>query len=61
MEKALQIARKEHFKWVWLGVWENNNRAIRFYEKFGFSVFDHHIFRVGSDNQTDVLMRLKLE
>ncbi|HAG15761.1 MAG TPA: GNAT family N-acetyltransferase [Bacteroidales bacterium] len=61
MEKALQIARKENFQWVWLGVWENNARAIRFYEKFGFAIFDSHIFKVGSDNQTDVLMRLKLE
>lgn len=42
---------------VWLGVWEHNHRAINFYEQWGFEQFGTHIFRLGSDVQTDVLMK----
>jgi hypothetical protein len=58
-EKALEIAKKK-FDYVWLGVWENNNRAIHFYEKNGFIKFGKHKFIVGTDEQTDVIMKLKL-
>ena len=45
---------------IWLGVWEKNARAIRFYEKQGFTAFGTHLFRLGTDEQTDVLMRRPL-
>jgi ribosomal protein S18 acetylase RimI-like enzyme len=61
MNKALEIAKSGHFDWIWLGVWENNARAIRFYEKHGFEKFDKHIFMVGTDAQTDVLMKKELK
>lgn len=61
MKKALEIAESGHFDWIWLGVWENNARAIRFYEKHGFEKFDKHIFMVGTDAQTDVLMKKELK
>jgi len=35
-------------------------RAIGFYKKNGFSEFDKHIFRLGNDEQTDIMMKLKL-
>ncbi len=59
-DKALHIAQNTKVKYIWLGVWENNPRAIRFYEKNGFIAFDKHIFTVGTDDQTDILMKLKL-
>ena len=31
--KALEIAKLKRVKYIWLGVWEENPRAIRFYEK----------------------------
>ena len=37
---ALEIAKSKSFKYVWLGVWEQNLKAIRFYEKNGFNVLD---------------------
>ena len=40
----------------WLGVWEKNPRAIRFYEKCGFVDVGTHIFHVGTDAQTDRIM-----
>lgn len=56
-EKALEIALLEKKDYLWLGVWENNSKAIRFYEKNGFVVFDKHIFKFGEDEQTDVMMK----
>ncbi|WP_300489825.1 GNAT family N-acetyltransferase [Flavobacterium sp.] len=60
-EKALEIAQKERKKYVWLAVWEENYRAIRFYTKNGFVAFDKHIFRLGNDEQTDIMMKKVLE
>lgn len=61
MDKALTEARARKFERVWLGVWENNHRAIRFYEKNGFEKFDTHLFHLGNDVQTDLLMKLELK
>ncbi|WP_292010997.1 GNAT family N-acetyltransferase [Chryseobacterium sp.] len=60
-EKALDIAKEQHKSWLWLGVWEENKKAIRFYEKNGFTAFDKHIFRMGEEEQTDIMMRKTLE
>ena len=59
-EKALQIARQRNAEYVWLGVWEENPRAINFYKKNGFVEFDKHIFKLGDDEQTDIMMKLRL-
>jgi diamine N-acetyltransferase len=60
-EKALQRARDKNADYVWLGVWEENPRAINFYKKNGFIEFDKHIFRLGLDEQTDIMMKLQLK
>ena len=59
-EKAIQIAKNKKVAFVWLGVWEENNRAIQFYTKNGFVAFDQHIFRLGDDEQTDIMMKLAI-
>jgi ribosomal protein S18 acetylase RimI-like enzyme len=59
-EKAMQVARHLLVDYVWLGVWEHNPRAIAFYKKNGFVPFDTHIFRLGTDEQTDIMMKLTL-
>jgi ribosomal protein S18 acetylase RimI-like enzyme len=58
--KAIEIAKLKNVDFVWLGVWEKNGRAINFYKKNGFVEFDKHIFRLGEDEQTDIMMKLKL-
>ncbi len=58
---ALKIARKSKADYLWLGVWEENPRAINFYRKNGFVEFDKHIFKLGDAVQTDIMMRLKLD
>ncbi|WP_394699932.1 GNAT family N-acetyltransferase [uncultured Draconibacterium sp.] len=60
-EKAIELAKEKNMEYVWLGVWEQNPRAIRFYEKNGFVAFDKHIFKLGDDEQTDIMMKLKLK
>ncbi len=59
-DKAIGIAKEKSADYVWLGVWEENPRAIRFYKKNGFVEFDKHIFKLGEDEQTDIMMKLKL-
>jgi hypothetical protein len=46
---------------LWLGVWEKNEGAIRFYERNGFSVTGSHPFRMGDEIQTDLIMKLPLK
>lgn len=59
-DKAIQISRQKKADYIWLGVWEENPRAINFYKKNGFMEFDRHIFKLGNDEQTDIMMKLKL-
>lgn len=59
-DEAYNIAKKVNADFIWLGVWEQNQKAINFYNKNGFVAFDKHIFKLGNDLQTDIMMRLKL-
>lgn len=59
-DKAIEIAKENNVNYVWLGVWEHNPRAIRFYQKNGFVEFDKHIFKLGDDEQTDIIMKLEI-
>jgi diamine N-acetyltransferase len=58
--KAMEVAKQKQADYVWLGVWEKNQRAINFYRKNGFVAFDKHIFKLGNDEQTDIMMKLGL-
>ena len=58
LNKAIEIGKKKNLEFLWLGVWEKNHRAIKFYEKNGFKVFGKHKFVLGKDVQTDLLMKL---
>ncbi len=60
MDKCFAEAMRKNFHTMWLGVWEFNFRAQKFYEKVGFSKAGKHIFQLGSDPQTDLVMVKKL-
>jgi len=60
MDACFERARAEDRDVMWLGVWEYNPRAQRFYEKNGFRVVGSHVFRLGEDPQTDLLMQKEL-
>lgn len=55
--KALQVAAEQERVYIWLGVWEENAKAIRFYTKNGFTPFSKHVFKMGADEQTDIMMK----
>lgn len=55
MDAVLDAARARGAKTLWLGVWERNQRAVAFYEKYGFTRVGDHTFVLGSDAQTDWL------
>lgn len=57
MQQSINIARQKDARVIWLGVWENNNKAIAFYTKWGFEKFGEHVFMLGDDAQTDWLMK----
>lgn len=56
-EKTIQVAKEKMLKYIWLGVWQENSKAIQFYIKNGFEIFDQHVFKLGDEEQTDFLMR----
>ena len=60
LEYAISIAIEHCKKYIWLGVWEHNERAKRFYQKNGFYRIGEHSFVVGDDVQIDYVMRKDL-
>jgi ribosomal protein S18 acetylase RimI-like enzyme len=60
LNECFEEARRRNFRTIWLGVWEHNHRAQRFYQKHGFEKVGTHIFQLGSDAQTDWVMERKL-
>jgi len=61
MNYALEQAAKMKKKYVWLGVWEKNEKALGFYRKMGFREAGRHVFRMGDELQTDYIMRKDVE
>jgi len=61
MRHCIDYAMDNGHDVVWLGVWEHNQKAIDFYTRWGFTLFGSHIFMLGPDAQTDVLMKKELE
>lgn len=60
LQLAITLAQERQLNYIWLGVWDQNEKAIGFYKKYGFIPFDTHIFQLGDDAQTDILMKLDL-
>ena len=60
MDACFERAKADGHDVMWLGVWEFNPRAQRFYEKNGFRIVGSHVFQLGEDPQTDLLMQREL-
>jgi ribosomal protein S18 acetylase RimI-like enzyme len=61
LDHSIQITKDKKLNLIWLGVWEHNVSAIRFYERNQFQLFGKHAFMLGSDEQTDLLMERFLD
>lgn len=57
LDFAFNLAVREKREHIWLGVWEENQNALQFYQSFGFKQVGNHDFYVGTDKQTDLIMR----
>ncbi|MBB5394533.1 GNAT family N-acetyltransferase [Mucilaginibacter sp. AK015] len=60
LDFAAEKAINNGLSYIWLGVWEHNAKAISFYHNNGFTQFGSHPFRLGNDEQTDILMKKKV-
>lgn len=60
MQYCIDMAKELNKSIIWLGVWEKNEQAIAFYNRWGFEKFSEHSFLLGADLQTDWLMKRKL-
>jgi ribosomal protein S18 acetylase RimI-like enzyme len=60
MDYAIHFSTGHNYEILFLGVWEENKRAVRFYEKTGFTVFAHRSFKLGSRLCDDYIMKLDL-
>jgi ribosomal protein S18 acetylase RimI-like enzyme len=56
MQACLAEALQRRHDVVWLGVWEHNPRARAFYRKWGFEEVGTHVFLLGEEAQTDLMM-----
>jgi diamine N-acetyltransferase len=60
MQYCIDWAIENNFETIWLGVWENNPNAIKFYQKMGFEFLGKHTFVLGTEVQTDFTMKKEL-
>ena len=56
VNQAFERARNRDLSKIWLGVWERNEPAQRFYQAMGFKRTGEHTFTLGTDIQTDWIM-----
>jgi ribosomal protein S18 acetylase RimI-like enzyme len=57
LQACIDEAKQRGYETLWLGVWEHNNRAQAFYRKWNFHEMGTHVFQLGDDPQTDLLMQ----
>lgn len=60
MNRMMEVFKEYNTSIVWLGVWENNQRAQKFYQKYGFQEVGYHDFVIGSAVDRDLLFQLNL-
>jgi ribosomal protein S18 acetylase RimI-like enzyme len=60
MKASIKEAKEMEFDCLWLGVWEKNEHAIKFYKKWGFKEVGNHLFVLGKEQQNDLIMELSL-
>ena len=60
MDRAITEARRRGNDALYLTVFIDNDRARRFYERYGFAIVGRYQFMVGSQADEDVIMRKAL-
>ncbi|MDX1943494.1 MAG: GNAT family N-acetyltransferase [Saprospiraceae bacterium] len=60
LKHIIDFAKTQGYEWLWLVVWDQNLRAVNFYQKWGFEHFGYEKFHFGEEINDDWAMRLKL-
>jgi ribosomal protein S18 acetylase RimI-like enzyme len=60
LDAAIDEAKASGFDHLWLGVWQENERAIDFYIKHNFKIAGTKLFRIGDNITKDFVMLLKI-
>jgi GNAT superfamily N-acetyltransferase len=60
LQYTIQTAIDKQLQYIWLGVWQKNPKAIRFYESNGFKMSGIHTFNFGGEEHDDLMMKLEL-
>ena len=61
MQTAIDFAKERGKDCLWLIVWKENKKALRFYQSFQFEIFAENIFILGDDHQSDWVMKKLIE
>lgn len=60
LQYILDFAKSGGYEYMWLIVWEENHRALRFYKKWGFEHFGYEKFQYGANVTDDWVLRKRL-
>ncbi len=60
LKEVITQAKKANAPYIWLGVWKENEKAIKFYQKNNFEIFGEHEFIFGKQKQVDYMMKFTL-
>ena len=60
MDESIRLAKVQQYEWLWLGVNQENYKAIDFYKRYGFEIFGKKQFRLGKAVDEDFLMKLRV-
>ena len=61
MDESLSISNREKYELIWLGVNQENFKAIDFYKRYGFEIFGTKKFILGTAIDEDYLMKKELK
>jgi len=60
LNRCFETARAKGYETIWLGVWEQNSAALRFYEKIGFVKVGELQFPYGKTVGTNYVLKIEL-
>jgi ribosomal protein S18 acetylase RimI-like enzyme len=60
LDTCIEEATRTGHETIWLGVWQKNARAERFYRNQNFRIVGEQAFQLGTDKQTDWIMQRAL-
>ncbi|MCX6190316.1 MAG: GNAT family N-acetyltransferase [Bacteroidetes bacterium] len=60
MHHAFELSKEFSSEYLWLGVWKENHRALKFYTSCGFETIGERTFRLGTKIYEDYYLRKRV-